>query len=443
MKFHEIKNMTKIIRIGVAGLGTVGSAVVQLFEKYNNISAKDNAYQFIVTAVSAKNKNKKRDFSLNNIKWYDDPIELARSEDIDIFVELIGGAEGVAKESIEQAILANHHIVSANKALLARHGKKLIKDAHQNNLNLKFESAVAGGIPIITMMQESLIANHVSSLYGILNGTSNYILTNMAEQKISFEECLHKAQMLGYAEADPTFDIKGLDTAHKLALLSSIAFDCFVEDLDIYCEGIENIELDDIKAAETLGYKIKLLAIAEKSNLTCKMSVYPALIKENSQLAKVEDVTNAILLRTDLLGDLFLSGPGAGGMATASAILSDIVDITKSKSIDDFRSFFIKDSAKTINKQEVVHPSGYFIRLEVEDKAGVFAKIAQNMAENNISLESIIQRTPFHHRDNCTKMVLLVTHEAKEDSILKIFSLMEKEGYLKTKPKMIRIKHFS
>lgn len=434
--------MSDALRIGVAGLGTVGGSVLRILRDKAEMLTRQCGKELVVTAVSARDKSRDRGIDLSSIEWFDDPVALAKSGDIDVFVELIGGDEGPAKAAVEAALTAGHHVVTANKALLAKHGVALARIAEDKGVLLNFEAAVAGGIPIIKAMRESLTGNTVSRVYGIMNGTCNYILTRMWDEGISFEECLKDAQRLGYAEADPTFDIEGNDTAHKLALLTSLAFGTQIAADDIYLEGISNISLADIHAADELGYRIKLLGVAQKTDTGIEQRVHPTMVPTSSVIAQVHGVTNAVAVETDLLGELLLSGPGAGGNATASAVLGDIADIAKSRPGFQHGPVF-GTPAKALKPykraQMRSHAGGYFIRLTVEDRTGVFAAIAKRMAENDISLESIVQRPPMESADPSSKTVILVTHETTEAAVKKAIDAILRDGHLVDKPQMIRI----
>jgi len=435
--------MSDALRIGVAGLGTVGASVLRILRDKAEMLTRQCGKQVAVTAVSARDRTRDRGVDLGGIEWFDDPIELAKSANIDVFVELIGGDEGPAKLAVEAALRASHHVVTANKALLAKHGVALAKIAEEKGVLLNFEAAVAGGIPVIKAMRESLTGNTVSRVYGIMNGTCNYILTRMWEEGISFEDCLADAQRLGYAEADPTFDIEGNDTAHKLALLTSLAFGTQIAADDIYLEGISNISLADIRAADELGYRIKLLGVAQKTDTGIEQRVHPTMVPTSSVIAQVHGVTNAVAIETDLLGELLLSGPGAGGNATASAVIGDLADIAKSRPGFQHGPVF-GTPAKALQPYKRAkmrkHAGGYFIRLTVYDRIGAFAGIAKRMAENDISLESIVQR-PLMDSDvsDGIKTVILVTHETTESAVKKALEAILKDDHLVNKPQMIRI----
>ncbi|ENR76098.1 hypothetical protein B983_00950 [Brucella abortus 67/93] len=435
--------MSDALRIGVAGLGTVGASVLRILRDKSEMLTRQCGKPVTVTAVSARDRNRDRGIDLSGIAWFDDPVELAKSAEIDLFIELIGGEDGPAKASVEAALRAGRHAVTANKALLARHGVALARMAEEKGVLLNFEAAVAGGIPVIKAMRESLTGNTVSRVYGIMNGTCNYILTRMWEEGISFESCLKDAQRLGYAEADPTFDIEGNDTAHKLALLTSLAFGTQIAADDIYLEGISNISLADIRAADELGYRIKLLGVAQKTDTGIEQRVHPTMVPTSSVIAQVHGVTNAVAIETDLLGELLLSGPGAGGNATASAVIGDVADIAKSRPGFQHGPVF-GTPAKALqpyNRAKMrKHAGGYFIRLTVHDRIGAFAAIARRMAENDISLESIVQRPPMDDAPReGVKTVILVTHETTESAVKKALEAILKDDHLVDKPQMIRI----
>ncbi|MBA8902440.1 MULTISPECIES: homoserine dehydrogenase [unclassified Phyllobacterium] len=434
--------MSDALRVGIAGLGTVGASVLKILRDKGDMLTRQCGKEIIVTAVSARDAKRDRGVDFSSARWFDDPVALAKSDNIDVFIELIGGDEGPARAAVEAALKSGRHVVTANKALLAKHGVSLAKIAEEKGVLLNFEAAVAGGIPVIKALRESLTGNTVSRVYGIMNGTCNYILTRMWDEGISFEDCLADAQRLGYAEADPTFDIEGNDTAHKLAILTSLAFGTQIAADDIYLEGISNISLADIKAADELGYRIKLLGVALKTDSGIEQRVHPTMVPVESVIAQVHGVTNAVAIETDLLGELLLSGPGAGGAATASAVIGDLADIAKSRPGFQHGPVFgtpAKALAPYKRAKMRSHEGGYFIRLTVHDRAGVFAAIAKRMADNDISLESIVQRqTPESHPD-ATKTVILVTHETTEAAVKKALEGIVKDGHATDKPQMIRI----
>ncbi len=434
--------MSDALKIGIAGLGTVGSALVRILQERKEKLAVTCGRPITITAVSARDRTRDRGIDMTTTAWFDDPVELAAKADIDVFVELMGGAGDPADAAVRAALSRGLHVVTANKALLARHGVELAKMAEEKGALLNFEAAVAGGIPVIKALRESLTGNTVSRVYGIMNGTCNYILTKMQREGLSFAECLKEAQRLGYAEADPAFDIEGNDTAHKLAILTTLAFGSQIAPDDIYLEGITNISIEDIRAAEDLGYRIKLLGVAQRTETGIEQRVHPTMVPLDSVIAQVDGVTNAVAIESDILGELLMVGPGAGGNATASAVLGDIADIAKSRpgaqdvpvlgrparALEPYRRARMRS-----------HEGGYFIRMTVEDKAGVFAGIATHMAENRISLESIVQR-PHKHVDAAEpKTIILVTHATMEDAVRKAVAAIKGDGYLIGEPQVIRI----
>jgi homoserine dehydrogenase len=433
--------MAEALRIGIAGLGTVGASVVRVLADKAAELTRQCGRDVVVTAVSARNAKRDRGIDLSAAKWFDDPVELAVKADIDVFVELIGGDEGPARACVKAALEAGRHVVTANKALLAKHGVALAEAAEKRGVLLNYEAAVAGGIPVIKTMREAMAGNTVSRVFGILNGTCNYILTRMEAEGLSFEDCLKDAQRLGYAEADPTFDIEGNDTAHKLSILTSLAFGTKIAADSIYLEGISNITQADIRAAGELGYRIKLLGVAQRTESGIEQRVHPTMVPTASVIAQVNGVTNAVAIETDILGELLLSGPGAGGNATASAVVGDIADIAKSRPGFQHGPVFgrpAKELRPYKKAQMRSHAGGYFIRLTVHDRIGVFAAIARRMADNDISLESIVQ-----HADGkealAQKTVILVTHETTEAAVRKAVEGVTKDGHLTSKPQVIRI----
>ena len=379
---------------------------------------------------------------MDGITWYADPVEMANEADIDVFVELVGGAEGAAENSVRAALARGLHVVTANKALLSRHGVELAKLAEANGRLLNYEAAVAGGIPVIKTLRESLTGNNFSRIYGIMNGTCNYILTRMEREGLSFADCLKEAQRLGYAEADPSFDIEGNDTAHKLSILTTLAFGCEISADKIYLEGITNISIEDIHAAADLGYRIKLLGVAQKTESGIEQRVHPTMVPLDSVIAQVDGVTNAVALESDILGELLMVGPGAGGNATASAVLGDITDIAKSRPGAQEvpvlgRPAHLLEPYRQAEMQS--HEGGYFIRLTVQDRTGVFASIATQMAENAISLESIVQHSKEPATPHRPQTIILVTHATMESAVRKAVDAIKREGYLIGEPQVIRI----
>lgn len=433
--------MADALKIGIAGLGTVGASLAKILRTRANELAVTCGRAIEITAVSARDRTRDRGLDLSFAQWFDTPEEMADKADIDVLVELVGGAEGTADRAVRAALARGVHVVTANKALLARCGVELAQIAEEKGVLLNFEAAVAGGIPVIKALRESLTGNTISRVYGIMNGTCNYILTRMEKEGLSFEACLKEAQRLGYAEADPTFDIEGNDTAHKLAILTTLAFGTQIAADAIYLEGISNISIEDIRAAADLGYRIKLLGVAQRTESGIEQRVHPTMVPHDSVIAQVDGVTNAVAIESDILGELLMVGPGAGGNATASAVLGDIADIAKSRpGAQRVPVLGNPANALAVYKQAEMqsHEGGYFIRLTVLDRAGVFANVATQMAQNGISLESIVQRANGGSSSNA-KTIILVTHATTEQSVRNAVAGIKSGSYLAGEPQVIRI----
>lgn len=434
--------MTDALRLGVAGLGTVGCSLIQLLARQKDVLDSRCGRPLSVTGVSARSRNRNRGISIAGLDWHDDPVALARASNVDVFVELIGGDSGAADMSVRAALKAGKHVVTANKALLAKHGGELATLAEEHGVTLNFEAAVAGGIPIIKAMRESLAGNHVSRVSGILNGTCNYILTRMEQDNLSFAACLDEAQQLGYAEADPTFDVEGFDTAHKLALLTSLAFGTRINSEDIYVEGISSITPQDIQAATELGYRIKLLGVAQCRTTGIEQRVHPTMVPLEGHLAQISGVTNAVSVDADAVGNITLSGPGAGGDATASAVLGDLADIARGTNALPL-GISVTELKPYVRARMRAHEGGYYIRLTVSDRLGAFASIAGRMAEAGISLASIVQKNSDGQPDVSngpeTKSVLLITHQTTESAIREALVHIRSDGHIVGDPQLIRL----
>ncbi len=436
--------MTETLRLGLAGLGTVGASLMRLLDRHGNDLAVRTGRAITVTGVAARDRGRDRGVDVGRYPWFADPIDLARDPGNDVFVELMGGAGGIAERSVRAALDAGKHVVTANKAMLADKGQELAELAEKRGVSLNFEAAAAGGIPIIKTLREALAGNTVSRVYGILNGTCNYILTRMEAEELSFDECLADAQRLGYAEADPSFDIDGYDTAHKLALLTSLAFGTRIDAESIYVEGITSITPADLEAADELGYRIKLLGVASRTDTGIEQRVHPAMVPKSSVIARIDGVTNAVAVEGDFVGQLVLSGPGAGGNATASAVMSDIADIARG---DRIGTFGRPAGALEPYRQAAMraHEGGYYIRLSVFDRPGAFAAIAKRMAEHGISLESIVQRrspgagSAGANAPSAPAPVILITYETTEAAIKEALEEIFQDGHIAHQPQMIRI----
>ena len=434
--------MSQSLRVGIAGLGNVGASVIRLLDRQSAALAARTGRSITVTAVCARERDRERGVDVSGFAWFDDPVALARSPDIDLFVELMGGSEGAAREAVEAALAAGKSVVTANKALLAAHGMALAKLAEDKHVALAFEASVAGGIPIVKTLREGLAGNQIVRVYGILNGTCNYILSRMELEGLSFEACLKEAQRLGYAEADPTFDIGGFDAANKLAILTALAFGTAVDLEAIHVEGIQSITLADLKAADELGYRIKLLGVAQRTAGGIEQRVHPTMIPKSSSVAQVMGVTNAVTIDADAVKELTLVGPGAGGDATASAVVADIADIAKGIRSAPF-GLPVADLETATRLPMQRHEGGYYIRLSVHDRPGAAAAIATRMAERQISLESIVQRSrpakPGEVSSIGVVPVILMTYATSETTIREVLEAVVKDGYIAERPQVIRI----
>jgi homoserine dehydrogenase len=423
-------------------LGTVGAALLAQISRQRDALAARCGRPIDVIAVCARSRNKDRGVDLRKMKWFTEPALLARDPDVDVFVELIGGAGEPAKSAVEAALTSGKSVVTANKALLARHGVKLAGIAERNHIALNFEAAVGGAIPIVKTLREGMAGNSFERIYGILNGTCNYILTRMEQDKTSFAECLKDAQRLGYAEADPSFDIEGHDTAQKLAILAGLAFGTKVDQSAIYVEGISSITPADLSAADELGYRVKLLGVAVRTPKGIEQRVHPTMVRKDSAIAQVMGVTNAVTIDAAGINPLTLVGPGAGGAATASAVLSDIGDIARGVRTAPFGR--PTGHLTTVRKAPMQrHEGGYYIRLVARDKPGTAATIATRLAEQDISLESIVQRHDPAHLGRDTKPgsvpVILITYATSEDAVRKALAAVGRDRVISGRPQVIRI----
>jgi homoserine dehydrogenase len=427
-------------------LGTVGAAVVRLVaQEQAALRARTNRLIEVV-AVTARSKAKKRDVDLRKVRWVADPQRLAVDPEIDVFVELIGGADDPAKSAVQAALSAGKSVVTANKALLARHGIRLAEIAEKKGVALNFEAAVGGAIPIVKTLREGMAGNSFARIYGILNGTCNYILTRMEREKLSFAECLKDAQRLGYAEADPTFDIEGHDTAQKLAIAASLAFGIKVNPGAIYVEGISSLTPEDLEAADELGYRVKLLGVAVRTDTGIEQRVHPTMVPKDSEIAQVMGVTNALSIDADGIAPITLVGPGAGGGATASAVVADIGDIARGVRSPTFgRPAHELTASRKAPMQR--HEGGYYIRLLARDRPGTFATISKSLAREQISLESIVQRHPGprpHGGDDpkspeAPAPVILITYATTEDAVRRALQAIRRTGVIVGHPQVIRI----
>ena len=431
--------MSDALKIGIAGLGTVGAATIKILTAAHNELAARAGRAIEIVAVSARSKGRDRGVDLAPYRWYDDPAEMAKDPEVQLVVELMGGSEGSAKLAIEAALTLGKPVVTANKALLAAHGPALAGLAEKHGTTIAFEAAAAGGIPVIKALREALVGNKVTRVSGILNGTCNYILSRMEAEGLDFAGCLKAAQELGYAEADPTFDVEGYDTAHKLALLTALAFGTEVDGDAVYVEGISGVTPLDLEMAEELGFRIKLLGVAERTAQGIEQRVHPTFVARTGQLANVMGVTNAVSIEAEPVGIITLVGPGAGGGATASAVVGDIVDIARGNLVATFGRPS-GELEKPIRAPMQRHEGGYYIRLSVLDRPGAAAMIATRMAERGISLESILQKGRDARRNaNGSVPVILITYATTELLIRNAVAAIAEGGVLDGPPQVIRI----
>ncbi|WP_417520001.1 homoserine dehydrogenase [Minwuia sp.] len=431
--------MREPMKIGVAGLGTVGAGLLKLLDGNGSLIADRAGRGIQVTAVSARDRNRDRGIDLHGLHWEDDPVSLAGRDDVDVVVELIGGSEGPARELVEAALRAGKPVVTANKALLAEHGYHLATLAEQNNATLAYEAAVAGGIPIVKAIREGLSGNRLTRVYGILNGTCNYILTEMRTSGRDFADVLKDAQDLGYAEADPTFDVDGIDAAHKLALLAALSFSTRPDFAAVAVEGIRNISAIDIAYADEFGYRIKLLGVAETIDGRIAQRVRPCLVPVHTPIAKVEGVFNAVVAEGDQIGRTVLEGPGAGAGPTASAVAADLVDLAAGRISHAFGvpASALSDVPAFHDTERLAH---HYIRLKVLDQPGVIADIAGVLRDARISIESLLQRAG--PDDAGTAPVVVITHESSEGRIDAALKGLEALDSVLEPPHLLTIEDF-
>jgi len=427
--------VTTALRIGVAGLGTVGSGVLGLLRENGELIAQRAGRPIVVSAVSARDRQKERGLDLADVRWFEDATALAADPEVDVVLELIGGSDGIAKAVVERAIGAGKHVISANKALLAHHGAPLARDAEAAGVVLAYEAAVAGGIPIIKSIREGLAANRIGRVYGILNGTCNYILSSMRDTGREFDEVLAEAQELGYAEADPSFDVDGIDTAHKLAILTGLAFGCEVNFDGVYVEGIRHISALDIRFAEELGYRIKLLGLSRATGGGVEQRVHPCMVRDAAPIASIEGVFNAVVAEGDFVGSIMAEGQGAGAGPTASAVVADLIDIARGN-----RPATFAVPAGSLTQLPSLsmdrHEGCYYLRLVVMDKPGVIADVAAALRDEQISVEAMLQRG---RAPDEAVSVVITTHETQEGPMLRALKPIAAIEATVEPPRMIRI----
>ena len=424
----------KKMNIAIIGLGNIGGYLFKYLQKNKSILSKKNNCIPNLVYVSAKNKSKYRGFKISKDKWLKDYLDATKNKNVDLIVELIGGAEGPAKKLVFNALKNKKHVVTANKALIAKYGDKLSKIAEKNKVNLEFEASVCGGVPIIRSLKEGLIANKISKVFGIFNGTSNYILSSMDKENKSFKEVLQNAQKLGYAESNPTSDLNGDDVAAKLKILSSLCFNSFLNK-NIHIEGIKDIDKEDINYAKRLGYKIKLLGYAELIGKNIFQRVHPTLIKDGSYVGSIDGVLNAIIIDGNPVGQSIIQGEGAGPAATTSALISDISSILRGNI--KFPFSISNKERKTLNFKDISERffSAYF-RFNVIDKPGVLSNITQVFSRNKVSIKRLVQDP---NKNKSSSSIIIITHPSKDKSLNRIIQTINKRSYVKKRSKLIRI----
>ncbi len=422
------------LNIAIIGLGNIGSYLFKFLNDNRKILTEKNNCMPIIKYVSAKNKKRKRGIKIKKDQWLNNYLDATKLGDVDLIVELIGGAEGPAKKLVFNALKNRKHVVTANKALIAKYGDQLAKIAERNKVNLEFEASVCGGVPIIRSLKEGLIANKISKIYGIFNGTSNYILSTMDKKNKSFEEVLSDAKKFGYAETDPSADLNGNDVASKLKILSSLCFSSFLNN-NIFVEGINNIDKTDIDNSNKLGYKIKLLGFAELINNKIYQRVHPTLIKKESYVAGVDGVLNAVIVNGKPVGKSIIQGEGAGAAATTSALVSDISSISRGNIKFPF-SLSSKERKKLIFKNITGRFFSAYLRFEVTDKPGVLSNITKIFSKNKVSIKRLLQNP---NKNKKISSIIIVTHNSMDKYLNKTLKEVSRKQFIKSKPKLIRI----
>ena len=431
------------LRIGLAGLGNVGAGVVKLLDQNADLIARRANRQIIVTAVSARDRNRDRGTDLSRLAWVDDATELATRDDVDVVVELVGGSDGPALTLARRTLDAGKAFVTANKAMLAHHGLDLAAMAESKGVALKYEAAVAGGIPVVKGIREGMAANRIARVYGLLNGTCNYILTRMEAERLDFDVVLAEAQAAGYAEADPSFDIDGIDTAHKLSILAALAFGAKIDFAAVATHGIRAVELADIDQAAALGFRIKLVGLAEHEDGTLFQRVHPALVPHDHPLAAASGALNAVAAEGDFVGRLFFQGRGAGEGPTASAVVADLIDIARGITGDPF-GMPVAALAALPAADPASRRGRYYLRLTVADRPGVLAELTAALRDHGVSIESLVQRGPSLAENAASgdAMVVMVTHTAGEAQVLASLAQMERSDAVTGAPVMMHILDF-
>ncbi len=427
--------MSEPLRLGIAGLGTVGVGVVRILRRQAALLEARTGRTLTISAVSARSRDKDRGVTLSGYAWEDDPVALATRDDVDVFVELMGGEDGPAREATLAALRAGKHVVTANKAMLAMHGQDIAELAEAQGVSLRFEAAVAGGIPVIKALTEGLAGNEITRVMGVMNGSCNYILTRMESAGLTYEEVFAEADGLGYLEADPQLDVGGIDAAHKLALLSSIAFGTKPDFAGIELEGIERVSIEDIRAAADMGFRIKLLGVTQKTGRGLEQRMMPCLVPATSPLGQLEGGTNMVVIEGDAVEQVVLRGPGAGEGPTASAVLGDICDIARGLRLPVFGQ--PANTLEPAQRAQSVRPAPYYLRMGLQDKPGALAKVAAALGEAGISIDRMRQYE--HSAAPDTAPVLIVTHACTRGDLDLALAALPGTGVVATDPVALRI----
>lgn len=425
--------MSDPLRLGIAGLGTVGAGVVKIIARHGPLLERRAGRAIAITAVSARDRGRNRDIDLSPYAWEDDPIRLAERPDVDVFVELMGGADGPARAATEAAIAAGKDVVTANKAMLALHGQALAEAAERKGHVIRFEAAVAGGIPVVKALTEGLAGNEIRRVMGVMNGTCNYILTRMESAGLSYETVFEEARQLGYLEADPSLDVGGIDAGHKLSLLAAIAYGTRVSFGAVEIEGIGRIAIEDIRQAADMGFRIKLLGVAQMTGRGLEQRMSPCLVPADSPLGQLQGGTNMVVLEGDSAGQIVLRGAGAGQGPTASAVMSDVIEIARGTRLSTFGQ-----PAATLTEPQpakAAAPAPHYLRMKLIDKPGALAKVATVLGEEGVSIDRMRQ---YGHADTSAP-VLIVTHRTTRDAMDHAFARLPATGVVVGEPVAIRI----
>ncbi len=427
--------MTASLRLGIAGLGTVGIGVVKIVRQQAALLTARTGKTITISAVSARSRDKDRGVSLSGYNWEDDPVALATRDDVDVFVELMGGTDGPAKDAVEAALNAGKDVVTANKAMLAIHGQSLAELAEETGRTIRYEAAVAGGIPVIKALTEGLAGNEITRVMGVMNGTCNYILTRMEKAGLSYDEAFSEADGLGYLEADPTLDVGGIDAGHKLTLLSAIAFGTMPDFDGIELEGIDRVSIEDIRAAADMGFRIKLLGVAQKTGRGLEQRMQPCLVPADSPLGQLEGGTNMVVIEGHAVEQIVLRGPGAGEGPTASAVMGDVCDIARGVRVATFGQPAATLEAAPRARSEL--PAPYYLRMTLLDKPGALAKIAATLGNSGISIDRMRQ----YGHDDTNAPVLIVTHKTTRAALDDALAAMTNTDVMTAAPVALRIEH--